>query len=101
VRPVDKEGKDLASVELSRFANADLELARGPLGDSDVPIVFREDNGVGTYKSEMCQISGWGKYDRCQGLSRRRPNDDHQRRRRSRGRQTPRVEPRCAYMSVR
>jgi hypothetical protein len=61
MRPVDEEGKDLASIELSRFANADLELARGSLGDSDVPIVFRKDNGVRVYKSEICQLSGMGK----------------------------------------
>jgi hypothetical protein len=60
MRPVGEEGKDLASIELSCFADADLELARGSLGDSDVPIVFRKDNGVGSYKSETCQMSGMG-----------------------------------------
>jgi hypothetical protein len=61
MRPVDEEGENLASIELSRFANADLELARWSLGDSDVSIVFREDNGVGAYKSEMCQMTGMEK----------------------------------------
>jgi hypothetical protein len=60
MRPVDEEGKDLASIELSRFANADLELARRPLGDSDVPIIFRKDNGVRVYKLEMRQMGRMG-----------------------------------------
>ena len=46
VKFISEEQKDLACVELSRFADADFELPRRFFGDRDVAVVFREDDRV-------------------------------------------------------
>ena len=45
MRSVAQKVDDLTSLELSRFANANLELTRRTLGDSDVAIILWELDG--------------------------------------------------------
>jgi hypothetical protein len=46
MRSVGEEREDFASVEFSCSTDADLELSGRPLGDRDIPTVFREDDGI-------------------------------------------------------
>jgi hypothetical protein len=52
VRLLVEKVDDLTSKESSSSANADLELARRTLGDSDVTIVFRKLDGKGFYNQQ-------------------------------------------------
>lgn len=89
VRFVNEELEDLLGHELTRFTNTDRKFARRTFGDSDVAVVLRELHGKGSYNQHLQkEVIGRGErgeesYRRRPCFPRRRPSDDHQRRRRS------------------